>query len=103
MNKQQIEKLLQIKSVEDITSLSIIDQYEDDHQQCAEVEINGVIVEFLWFDELGFLDYYHESPKAATKLIQSIRFCCYSAMEQMDEREFDEVVHLHSELAKEFK
>lgn len=103
MNKQQIKELLQIKNVEDITSLNIIDEYEDDHQQCAEVEINGVPVEFLWFDELGFLYYYNESPKAATKLIESIRFCCYSAMERLEEEDFKEVAHLHSELAKEFK
>lgn len=102
MNKQQIEQLLQIKSVKDIASLNVIDEYTDDHQQCAEVEINGVPVEFLWFDELGFLYYYNESPKAATKLIQSIRCRCLMAMEQMEGEEFDEVAHLHSELVKEF-
>ena len=102
MNKQQIEQLLQIKSIKDITSLNIIDEYTDDHQQCAEVEINGVTMEFLWYDELGFLYYYNESPKAATKLITSIRSNCFMAMERMEEEEFDEVAELHLELAKEF-
>jgi hypothetical protein len=103
MDKQQIKQLLQIKTIEDIKSLNIIDQYEDDHQQCAEVEINGINVEFLWFDELGFLQYYNESAKAAMKLLHAIRFFVFATLDQMDEADFDEEMQqLYSELSKEF-
>lgn len=104
MTKQYIKQLLQIKTIKDIASLIIIDRYEDDHQQCAEVEINGVKVEFLWYDELGFLDYYAESEKAAMKLLKAIRFIAFTSMEQMDDEEGmdEEMQQWYSELAKEF-
>lgn len=86
---QQIKSLLQIKSVDDIESLKVTGEYTDDHQQCAYVEINGFEVEFLWYDELGFLYYYKESPKAAAKLIQAIHTAAVMMAEALQE-EYDE-------------
>lgn len=102
MTKQQIEQLLQIKSVDDIRSVEIENEYTDDHQHCADVKINDIDLEMLWYDDLGFLKYWDESPKALKRLIRAIRHCCFVAMEEMGDEEFAEVVDLHAELAKEF-
>ena len=102
MDKNEINALLQIKSAKDIKSVVIENEYEDDHQQCADVKINGIDVEMLWYDELGFLHYWNESPKALKRLIKAIQHCCFVAMENMSDDEFAEVQHLHVELAKEF-
>lgn len=102
MDKQQIKALLAIKSIDDIKSLDVINEYEDDHQQCADVEINGINVEFLWYDNLGFLQYYDESPKAAAKLLQSIKFVAFAALEELSDEWDEEMKQMHSELSKEF-
>ena len=99
MDAKQIEALLQIKSAEDIKSVIIEDEYEDDHQQCALVKINGIKMEMMWYDELGFLQYWNESPKALKRLIKAIQHCCLVAMENMSDDEFAKVQHLHAEIA----
>jgi hypothetical protein len=102
MDKQQIKALLSIKSIDDIKSLDITHEYTDDHQPCAEVQINGIAVEFLWYDDLGFLQYYDESPKAAAKLLQSIKFVAFAALEELSDEWDEEMKQMHSELSKEF-
>jgi hypothetical protein len=89
MTQQQIKSLLQIKSIDGVQSLNTINEYVDDHQQCAEVEINGINVEFLWYDELGFLCYYQESPAAAKKLINAIHASAIAMAENLEE-DYDE-------------
>ena len=102
MTKQHIKQLAQIKTINDIKSLNIIIMYEDDHQQCAEVQINGIDVEFLWFDNLGFLEYYEESAKAAAKLLKSIRFIVFAAIEELDDVD-DELQAIYSQLKQELQ
>jgi hypothetical protein len=89
MTQQQIKSLLQIKSINDVQSLNIIDEYTDDHLPCAEVEINGINVDFLWYDELGFLRYYKESPAAANRLIDAIHASAGAMAENLEE-DYDE-------------
>lgn len=89
MTQQQIKSLLQIKSIDDVQSLDIINEYTVDHSPCAEVEINGINVDFLWYDELGFLRYYKESPKAAKKLISAIHASAVAVAENLEE-DYDE-------------
>jgi hypothetical protein len=96
------EELLQIKSAEDIKSVEIENEYIDDHQQCADVKINGIKMEMLWYDDLGFLQYWDESPKALKRLIKAIRHCCFVAMDDREDAAFEEVAEMHAELAKEF-
>lgn len=104
MTKQHIKQLAQIKTINDIKSLNIIDQYEDDHQQCADVEINGIDVEFLWFDNLGFLEYYEESAKAAAKLLNAIQYIVYTSIEQFNASEMDdELQTIHLQMNQTFK
>ena len=67
-----VKDLLKIKTCEDIKALVIEDEYEDDHLQCADVIINGVPIEFNWYDNLGFLLYWDESPRAFEDLLNAI-------------------------------
>jgi len=100
MNKSKdIKPLTKIKNKSDIKSFKVIDEYEDDHQQCALVKINGIKMEMMWYDELGFLQYWNESPKALKRLIKAIQHCCLVAMENMSDDEFAKVQHLHAEIA----
>ena len=57
----------------EITSVKIIRRFTDDHLPCAEVEINGLKIAFLWLDSLGFLEYWEDSPKALIDLKAAIR------------------------------
>ena len=102
MTKQQIKQLAQIKTIQDIKSLDITNEYVDDHEQCADVEINGIAVEFLWYDNLGFLEYYDESAKAAAKLLKSIRFIVFDAIEELDDVD-DELQAIYSQLKQELQ
>ena len=68
-----ITSLLNIKNKKDIKSFEVTAIYEDDHQQCAECIINGIAVEFLWYDNVGFVDYWNESKKAFNDLKEAIK------------------------------
>jgi len=95
MTDEQIKTLLEINQPSDIKSFAISSIYEDDHQQCTDVIINGVPVEFLWYDNVGFVEYWEESPKAFDKLQSAIM--SFVRM-KLDESEFDEVCsEQHSE------
>jgi hypothetical protein len=63
-----LKSLFNIQTPADIKSFEIIDEYEDDHQQCAEVTINGINCDFMWHDSVGFIHYWGESKKAFKKL-----------------------------------
>lgn len=84
MTNEQIANLLSIKQPSDITSFVIEDIYEDDHQMCADVVINGVRVEFLWYDNVGFVEYWGESKKAFDKLVGAIKAAVNMAIEDVD-------------------
>lgn len=71
---KEIATLLATKKADDITSVEIISEYEDDHAMCAEVRVNGAPIEFLWYDNLGFIHYWNDSPKAKQDLWESIQY-----------------------------
>lgn len=71
---QTIEDLKKIKTPQDIKSFIILKRYEDDHLLCAIVFINGIKIEFLYYDELGFLKYWHDSPSAFNDLLKSLQY-----------------------------
>ena len=66
------QQLLNIKSPSDIKSFEVTDIYEDDNAQCADVIINGIPIEFLWSDNVGFVSYWNESKKAFDTLLEAI-------------------------------
>jgi hypothetical protein len=69
----EADALLSIKLPTDIKELVILEEYVDDHQQCAETTINGIRVDFMWYDNLSFLYYATESAKAFTALLNAIK------------------------------
>lgn len=88
MTIEQIKNLLSIATPADITSFVINDIYEDDHAQCADVVINGTPLEFLWYDNVGFIDYWNESKKAFDKLRSAIDGAVTMVLESIDESEY---------------
>ena len=72
MQIEQIKNLLSIVTPADITSFVVNDIYEDDHLQCVDVVINGTPLEFLWYDNVGFINYWNESKKAMNELVSAI-------------------------------
>ena len=64
--------LLNIETRSDVKSLEVLKIYEDDHLQCADVIINDVPVQFLWYDDIGFLEYWDESDRAFKALKDSL-------------------------------
>lgn len=75
--QNDIETLMRIKSADDVASVEVELYYEDDHQQCANVRINGAYIEFLWYDNLGFLEYWQDSAKAKADLFHNMQHQLY--------------------------
>jgi hypothetical protein len=73
MKDKDIETLMKIKTAADIKTVEVEEYFTDDHQQCATVEVNGAKIEFLWHDNLGFLEYWKDSAKAAKDLVDNIK------------------------------
>lgn len=61
-----------IKSREDIKSFNIKKIYVDDHLLCVELEINNVDIEFLYYDDIGFLYRWEFLDEDFDKLLRSI-------------------------------
>ena len=64
-----------IKNREDIKSFNIKRIFEDDHLICVELEINDVDIEFLYFDDIGFLYNWEFLDRSFKVLLESIE--CY--------------------------
>ena len=61
-----------IKTREDIKSFNIKRVFEDDHLICVELEINNVDIEFLYYDDIGFLYRWEFLDEDFDKLLRSI-------------------------------
>jgi hypothetical protein len=70
--KNTIQDLKNIQTPQDIKSFEVLDIFEDDNAQCASCKINGVAIEFLWYDSVGFVEYWNESKKAFKQLLDAI-------------------------------
>jgi len=69
-----IKQLLEIKKPSDIKSLEIVRTFEDDHLPCCDAKINGIEIEFYYYDDgFGFLKYYKESATAFEDLLGAIQ------------------------------
>lgn len=78
IENKDIETLMKIKTADDIKTVEVLNYFTDDHQQCATVEVNGAKIEFLWYDNLGFLEYWKDSAKAAKDLVDNIKHMLYA-------------------------
>jgi len=88
MTIEQIKNLLSIATPADITSFVINDVYIDDHQQCVDVVINGVPLEFLWYDDIGFTKYWSESKNAMNELVGAIHGAVQMKLEDVAQSEW---------------
>lgn len=90
-----LKQLFELGKIEgEIKDVKVIDTYVDDSLLCAEVEINGIKIEFLYYDKLGFLDYWAESEKALNDLKSSLMNAVFCTTEE----------NLHTiQIEKEFK
>lgn len=61
-----------IKTREDIKSFNIKKVFEDDHLICVELEINNVDIEFLYYDDIGFIYRWEFLDEDFDKLLRSI-------------------------------
>ena len=66
----------------EIKEVKVVDIYVDDSLLCAEVIINGISIEFLYYDKLGFLDYWSESEQALNDLKRSIKNAVYCTADE---------------------
>lgn len=62
----------EIKTQNDIYQFEIIEEYIDDSLLCAEVMINGTMIEFLWYDRLSFLDEWKQNDDKFNELLGAI-------------------------------
>jgi len=90
-----LKQLFELGKTEgEIKDVKVIDTYVDDSLLCAEVEVNGIKIEFLYYDKLGFLDYWTESEKALNDLKRSLMNAVFCTTEE----------NLHTiQIEKEFK
>ena len=100
MTIDQIKNLLFIATPADITSFVVEDIYEDDHAQCADVVINGAPLEFLWYEDLGFINYWTESKKAMSELVSAIYAAVQMKLDDVDESEWTDA---HAEQARRIR
>jgi hypothetical protein len=82
--QQQLQSLKNIKVRSDIRSLEILNIFEDDHCQCAEARINGIPLEFMWYDSIGFLEYWDESDRAFKLLLECIPHAVDTTLENQE-------------------
>ena len=85
MTNEQIAAVISIREPSDISSFEVKSVYEDDHAQCADVVINGTPLEFLWYDNIGFIEYWAESPKAMKHLVNAIMAAIQMKLDDVDE------------------
>ena len=85
MTNEQIAAVISIREPSDITSFKVENVYEDDHAMCADVVINGTPLEFLWYDNVGFIEYWKESPKAMNHLVNAIMAAIQMKLDMVDE------------------
>jgi hypothetical protein len=100
MQIEQIKNLLSIVTPADITSFVVNDIYEDDHLQCVDVVINGTPLEFLWYDNVGFINYWNESKKAMNELVGAIHAAVQMKLDEVAQSEWTDA---HAEQARRIR
>ena len=93
MTNEQIAAVISIREPSDITSFKVENVYEDDHAMCADVVINGTPLEFLWYDNVGFIEYWKESPKAMNHLVSAIMAAIQMKLDMAEELDSQQVLY----------
>jgi len=80
MKEKQIKALLAIKTPQDVKQFQVIREFFDDKEQCVEVAINGVKVEFMWKKDINFVYAWQNCNKSFNKMRNAIAMACDYAM-----------------------
>lgn len=76
MKEKQIEALLAIKAPQDIKQFEVIREFYDDKEDCVEVNINGITVEFMWKNNIDFVYQWQTCTKSFRKMRNAIAMAC---------------------------
>lgn len=71
LTEDEVSRLREIKTPEDITDVEVIDEWTDDHLPCIGVKINGVEIGLWWCDTTNAFHYW-DSPKAKNDILGCI-------------------------------
>ena len=74
--EKDVKKLMAIKKIEDIKSVELIEIWNDDHQPCAGLKLNGVTFGMWWvsYETIAAIEYGTDSKKARKKLLEAIKY-----------------------------
>ena len=85
------QKLLgAIKTINDIKSVVVVDEWEDDHLPCVGVKINKIPISFWWLNGsgVGALHYADESPRARKLVLDMLKEQIQISLENEDDPDF---------------
>ena len=91
----ELLKLLDIKSYKDIKSYEVIEEFEDDHLDCAIVEINGIEVEFLWYDDISPIRHPNRFKDMIVEIILDRVSTDIIILGEEEEMEYKDILNLH--------
>lgn len=76
MQEKQIQALLAIKTPQDIKQFQVIREFFDDKEECVEVAINGIKVEFMWKKDINFVYAWQNCNKSFKQLRNAVAMAC---------------------------
>lgn len=79
MKEKQIKALLAIQAPQDIKQFEVIREFYDDKEDCVEVNINGITVEFMWKKDIDFVYQWQTCTKSFRKMRNAIAMACHYA------------------------
>jgi hypothetical protein len=74
LSKEDFEKLAAIKTVDDIKTVVVEEEWTDDHCPCVGVRINDVVCSFWWLERsyASAFEYANDSVNAKKKVLAVI-------------------------------
>ena len=76
MKQKQIKALLAIKTPQDIKQFEVVREFYDDKEECVEVKINGIKVEFMWKKDINFVYKWQNCDKSFKKMRNAVAMAC---------------------------
>ena len=76
MKEKQIKALMAIKTPQDVKQFEVVREFFDDKEECVEVKINGIAVEFMWKKDINFVYEWQNCNKSFKKMRNAINAAC---------------------------
>ena len=77
----RIDELKKLNNLTKLKSVEVLNAYEDDHCLCMDASINGIKIEFLWYD-FEVISTLNKWKDNAAAIIEMVKDCVH--MEVMD-------------------